>query len=595
MSLTQYLRPLLPQREDFDVARRHWQGDILAGVTVGIVALPLALAFGMSSGLGAAPGIITAIVAGAVAAIFGGSHLQVSGPTGAMVVVLAPLVADHGAQVIPLLSVMAGLIVLAAGLLGLGRSISLIPWPVVEGFTLGIATIIFLQQVPPALGVPGDPSLTAVAGAGHAISSASWPTFGLTLMLAGIVAAVILISPRIHRSLPGSLIGVIVATTLAEVAGLDVPRIGEIPSSLPIPHQPDISLPLLQELLVPAAAVALLAAIESLLAARVAAGMVVGGTYQPDRELFGQGLANIASGFFGGMPATGAIARTAVNIRSGGRSRLSPLVHAVVLLGVVLLASEAVSKIPMSALAGVLMVTATRMSSAATVRSVLRSTKSDAAVFVLTAGITVALDLLWAIAVGVLVAVVLMLRKLSERSGIYREDLPGEPQPEDESIAILRIDGAMFFAVSDRILEKAERLSGVRVVILRLSRVGVMDATGARGLAEIVTMLQDKGMSVLIKGLNPAHRPLAEKLGLLRAIGRPDHVFDDLDDALARAREIVRAELDEEERLLQAAEEAARVEAARAAAEGPSGPDDAARTHVRARLRSRWSNRRSAD
>ncbi len=547
MKTPSHLRALLPSREDLALVQRHWKGDILAGVTVGIVALPLALAFGISSGLGAAPGIVTAIVAGAVAAIFGGSHLQVSGPTGAMVVVLAPLVATHGAQVVPLLSVMAGIMVVAGGLLGLGRSISLIPWPVVEGFTLGIATIIFLQQVPTALGVSADPALNTAVATGLAITQSSFPTAGVTLALALLVAVVTLLAPRVHRALPGSLIGVIIATTAAEWLALDVPRIGEIPSSLPLPQIPAFSLPLLQELLIPAAAVALLAGIESLLAARVAAGMVAGGTYQPDRELFGQGLANIASGVFGGMPATGAIARTAVNIRSGGRSRLSPLLHAVLLLGVVGLASGAVGKIPLSALAGVLMVTALRMTSAATVRAVMRSTRSDASVFVLTAAVTIVLDLLWAIALGVLVAVVLMLRKLSARSGIYREEILGEAHPEDSSIAILRIDGAMFFAVSDRILAEASALTGVRVVILRLSRVGVMDATGARGLAEIVTMLQDKGMDVLIKGLSPSHRPLAIRLGLLSAIGRRDHVFDEMDTALARARAIVRRRREEDE------------------------------------------------
>ncbi|HHW84080.1 MAG TPA: SulP family inorganic anion transporter, partial [Actinomycetales bacterium] len=310
MKTPSHLRALLPSREDLALVQRHWKGDILAGVTVGIVALPLALAFGISSGLGAAPGIVTAIVAGAVAAIFGGSHLQVSGPTGAMVVVLAPLVATHGAQVVPLLSVMAGIMVVAGGLLGLGRSISLIPWPVVEGFTLGIATIIFLQQVPTALGVSADPALNTAVATGLAITQSSFPTAGVTLALALLVAVVTLLAPRVHRALPGSLIGVIIATTAAEWLALDVPRIGEIPSSLPLPQIPAFSLPLLQELLIPAAAVALLAGIESLLAARVAAGMVAGGTYQPDRELFGQGLANIASGVFGGMPATGAIART---------------------------------------------------------------------------------------------------------------------------------------------------------------------------------------------------------------------------------------------------------------------------------------------
>ncbi len=543
MDIRTHFSALLPQREDYSLAARFWRTDILAGITVGIVALPLALAFSLSSGLSASAGLVTAIVAGIVAAIFGGSHLQISGPTGAMVVVLAPVVATHGAGVVPLLSVMAGIAVLAAGVLGLGRSVSFIPWPVVEGFTLGIATIIFFQQVPGALGQSAVPGVNAVLAAWHAALDATWSIAALTLLLAGIVAATTIVAPRIHPLLPGSLIGVIVATLVAELGGLAVPRIGEIPASLPAPELPAMSFSLIQSLAGPALAVALLAAIESLLSARVAAGMIAGGTYQPDRELFGQGLASIASGLFGGMPATGAIARTAVNIRSGGRSRLASLVHALVLVGVVLLASGLVSRIPLSALAGVLMVTATRMTSRHTVFSVLRSTRSDAVVFLVTAGITIGLDLIQAIAVGIGIAGVFILRKLSERSGITREEIPGATE-QDATIAILRLDGAMFFGVTDRIETEAARLRGVSVVILRLSRVGILDATGARSLTDIVTSLRERGMLVLIKGLNPAHRGLTERLGVAGALGDAEHSFDSLESALAYARRYVAEQAD---------------------------------------------------
>ncbi|MGH9273514.1 MAG: SulP family inorganic anion transporter, partial [Acidimicrobiales bacterium] len=327
---------LLPGRADYAGLATTWRGDVVAGVTVGIVALPLALAFGITTGLGAEAGLITAIVAGFVAAVFGGSNVQVSGPTGAMTVVLVPVVVRHGTDGVLIVGILAGILVVTAAFLRLGRYLAFVPWPVVEGFTVGIAVIIFLQQVPASLGVAKpegeNTAVVAAKSLGDALDHGSVAALGLVLL----VAAVMVVVPRIHRSLPASLLAVAAATVLDDFAGLTVPTIGALPSSLPLPSWPAMSVGQVSQLFSAALAVAILAALESLLSAKVADGMSDTARHDPDRELFGQGLANLASPIFGGMPATGAIARTAVNVRGGARTRLASIVHAAVLVLVVL-------------------------------------------------------------------------------------------------------------------------------------------------------------------------------------------------------------------------------------------------------------------
>lgn len=536
MKVTRYLRPLLPHPDDYRALRRTWRGDLLAGVTVGIVALPLALAFGISSGAGAEAGLVTAIVAGIVAAVFGGSNIQVSGPTGAMVVVLGPIVASHGPAVVALVSVMAGVVVLIGGLLKLGRVVSFIPWPVIEGFTLGIAVIIFLQQVPAAIGATPGPSGNALVAALQSLDQVRWPTVVLTIALVVVVAIIMALAPRVHPRLPGSIIAIILVTVIVSILRLPVARIGALPDTLPIPAVPGIDLATLTALAGPALTVAALAAIESLLSARVAASISDTGPYDADRELVGQGLASIASGFFGGMPATGAIARTAVNARAGGRTRLAALVHGLVLLAVVYLATTVVSEIPLAALAAVLMVTATQMISIATVRSVVGSTRSDTAVFIITALITVSVDLIVAVGIGVAVAAFFALRRLSESGGVHREELPDPTQPGDEGIALFRLDGALFFGAADRMLERVTRITNVSVVILRLSQLQVLDATGARVITEMVHALERRGITVLIKGIQPGHLKVATRVGIIAALRHQNHLFTDLPAAVEHAR-----------------------------------------------------------
>ena len=538
----------LPRRADYAGLSSSWRLDLLAGVTVGVVALPLALAFGVTSGLGASAGLITAVVAGVVAALLGGSNVQVSGPTGAMTVVLLPVVAREGVSAVFAVSVIAGVLVVAMGLTGLGRAVTYIPWPVVSSFTVGIATIIGLQQVPFALDVPTPEgentawvALQAVVRAGHA----NWVP---ALSLVALVVLLMLVLRRIRRTLPASLIAVVVATAVAQVLGLDVARIGAIPAALPSLAVPDLSPDVVGGLFSSALAVAALCAIESLLSARVADGMSDTSDSDPDRELVGQGVANIASGLFGGMPATGAIARTAVNVRAGARTRLSSVVHSMVLLAVVLFGSGLVAVIPLAALAGVLIVTAVRMVDARAVVAIWRTTRADAAVMTATGLATVVFDLIVAVEVGIAVAAVLALRAVARTSGARLEPTPppapaheeidaaAERQLLNDHIAVYRIDGALFFGAAQRFLDELIGVSDVRVVVLRLGGLLVLDATGANALAQIVEALERRGTTVLLKGVQPQHLTMLRAVGVLDHLAHERHVFDALDEALRHAR-----------------------------------------------------------
>ena len=533
---------MLPHRTDYAELPRSWRRDVLAGLTVGVVALPLALAFGISSGVGAAAGLITAVVAGLVAAVFGGSNVQVSGPTGAMAVVLAPIVALHGAGSVAMVTVAAGIFVLIAGFTGLGRAVTFIPWPVIEGFTLGIAAIIFLQQVPAALGTTAPTGQRTLLTTWTVVTHAEWASAWRTLAVVCFVALLMIALPRLHRAVPESLTAVVAATIIVAIFGVPVASIGTLPTHLPAPAMPQADLGALRTLVSAALAIAALAAIESLLSARVAAAMSPTGTYNPDRELFGQGLASVASGMFGGMPATGAIARTAVNVLAGARTRLSAIVHSLLLLGVVYLATGPVATIPLSALAGVLMVTSFRMISAQTVRKILHSTRSDAAIFVLTAVVTVCFDLIEAVEIGVVVAAFFALRTVARRSSVVREDLPAPHRPGDEQIALLRLDGAMFFGASERIsnaITDADRPE-VSVVVIRMSKLGMLDATGAHTLAEIAEELEARGITVIIKGVQPEHMALLANMGIVEALRHENHLIDSLEDAVAHARSHVK-------------------------------------------------------
>ena len=385
----------------------------MAGITVGIVALPLALAFGITTGAGATAGLVTAIIAGFIAAIFGGSNFQVSGPTGAMTVVLVPIVAKYGVESLIPLGFFAGLLTLILGILRAGSLINRVPWPVMEGFTLGIAVVIALQQIPTALATP------SVYG-GKTVSTA-WQTFkgalevGLNFSAIFVVVLTLLIKftypklvlkLKIKFHIPASFLAIAISSIIVFTFGIDVPNVGQLPKAMF--HLANFELFGIDtyELITSVIAIALLASIESLLSARVADQMAhvheAEKSYKPNRELFGQGLASMSASIFGGMPATGAIARTSVNIRSGATSRLSAIFHALFLLSVVLVLSPIISRIPTPALAGVLLGTSYRMASPANLREMLRTTKLDGGILLLTAAIVIFIDLIWGIAIGTL-------------------------------------------------------------------------------------------------------------------------------------------------------------------------------------------------
>ncbi len=540
-SLGDHLRSLpqlLPHRADYTGLSKRWGSELLSGATVGVVALPLALGFGVASGAGATAGIVTAIVAGILAAVFGGSHLQVSGPTGAMTVVLLPVIARHGVDKIPLLALMAGVLLLVLAVAGLGRAVDLIPWPVVEGFTMGIGIIIFLQQFPLALGTPKGESESTVISAWETLVATDWTKAWLPLLVVALVLAVHLVLTPIRRNVPIALVAVVVGTGVAWGFDLDIERIGALPTGLPVPSVPGFDFRLLTTLAAPALAIAALAALESLLSARVADGMVPSlPRTNPDRELFGQGIANLGSGLFGGLPATGAIARTAVNVRSGGRTRVAAVFHSVVLAIIVWTLAPLVSQVPLAALAGVLMWTAIRMVNVPLGKRILLTTRADRTTFLLTLVATIALDLVMAVLIGVAMAAIHSLRHMASYSVVRQEQLPIDTAEglvdvsSDElraQLAIFRVDGALFYGNARRFTELVLEQDGHRGVVLRFHRLQVMDASGAEALKQVVGTLTARGTAVVVQGMTDAQLRTAYSL---RAF-TPDQYAESLPEAL---------------------------------------------------------------
>lgn len=395
------------RREEFWISREQFGRDLVAGVTVGIVALPLAIGFGITSGMSAQAGISTAILAGFIAALFGGSRFQVSGPTGAMTVVLIPVIANNGIEAIPVLGLMAGLIVIAMSVLRLGGIINRIPWAVVEGFTLGIAVVIALQQIPMALGVSkgeGERTLQVAVNTVKGAIESGLHTSTLAILILTLVIKFNIVKVveklKLKPYVPASFSALAITTVVVALLNLDVAKIGDIPRNVFI--WKGSQLEFASSLVTPAILIALLAAIESLLAARVADGMSHATVkFQPNKELFGQGLATMVASIFGGQPATGAIARTSVNIRSGGKTKMAALIHALFLLIIVLVLSPVFALIPLPAIAGVLIGTSVRILNPKSIREQLTSTWQEVSTYVVTALVTITVDLIWAIFVGI--------------------------------------------------------------------------------------------------------------------------------------------------------------------------------------------------
>lgn len=400
---------------DFWLDREQFVKDVIAGVTVGVVALPLAIGFGITSGMSAQAGITTAIIAGFLAGIFGGSRFQVSGPTGAMTVVLIPVIAENGVGAIPILGLMAGALVILMAVLRLGQIINRIPWSVVEGFTLGIAIVIALQQLPMALGVikgEGERTLQVALNTikGAIENGLQLPTLSILLLTLLIKFNIVKIveALKLKPYIPASFSALAITTAIVAILNLDVAKIGDIPRNVFIWQGAHLTFA--QSLITPAILIALLAAIESLLAARVADGLTHSKEhFRPNQELFGQGLATMAASLFGGQPATGAIARTNVNIRSSAKTKTATIIHSIFLLIVVVLLSPIFALIPLPAIAGVLIGTSVRILNPHNVREQLRSTWPEVTTYIVTAIVTISVDLIWAIFVGIVLHFVLQL------------------------------------------------------------------------------------------------------------------------------------------------------------------------------------------
>jgi SulP family sulfate permease len=480
-----------------------------------------------------------------VAAVFGGSNLQVSGPTGAMTVVLIPVAQHFGPSGVLMVGAMAGVLLIAMAGARVGRYVRYLPLPVVEGFTAGIAVVIALQQVPAALGVSGATGHKVWAIAADAVARFVQHPRPAPVLIALTVAAIMLLGARWHPSAPYSLLAVALVTVLSPWIPGPLSTLGSLPSGLPRPSLAFLDVSAVGTLATAALAVAALAALESLLSATVADAMSVNEQHDPDRELFGQGLANLVTPMFGGIPVTAAIARTAVNVRAGASSKLAALTHSVVLLLVVFTIAPLVSRIPLAALAGVLFATTVRMVEVSSLSAIARATRSDAVILALTFTVTVALDLVTAVMVGLAVAGALALRAVARTASLDPVPLErGDHSDEEhallkEHIVAYRLDGPLFFAAAHTFLLELSDVTDVRVVILRMSRISTMDATGARVLADAVDRLERRGIAVLLSGISARHEDILATIGIAAHRHGQGRIFPDTPAAIRFARTLI--------------------------------------------------------
>ncbi|MEO8547162.1 MAG: SulP family inorganic anion transporter [Sphingomicrobium sp.] len=493
-------------REGYTVDRLR--ADLIAGLTVAIVALPLAMALGIASGASPREGLVTAVIAGFLISALGGSRVQVGGPTGAFVVVVAGVIALHGFDGLLLATFIAGAILIIAGYSGLGRLMKFVPMPVVTGFTAGIAVIIASSQVGDFLGlrtgkVPAD-FIDKWGVYFHALGSVNWTAVGLG---ASTLALIILVR-RIMPRAPTYLIAIVASAAATAWLGLPVETVGErfpsMPSGLPLPHLPHVSLGLAREVLPSAFVIAFLAGIEALLSATVADGMT-GRRHRSGQELVGMGVANIASAVFGGLPATGAIARTATNIRVGAKTPMAGIFHALFLLLFLLAAGNLLAMVPMAALAAVLLMVAWGMSEVDRFVTLARTDAGERALLILTFLLTIFVDLTVAIGVGVTLAALFFMQRMSEHAGLVAVDVAEEPGMRDqlpEGVEVFRFTGPMFFGVASEMLEGLRRAGQrPRAIILRMEQVPFVDATGANALETFVLQARGAGTEIWMCGL----------------------------------------------------------------------------------------------
>ena len=529
------------------------KNDLFAGFTIAIVALPLAMAFAIASGVSPEKGLFTAIIAGFLISVFGGSKYQIGGPTGAFVVILYGIIASYGYEGLVIATLMAGVILIIMGLLKLGNIIKFIPYPVTMGFTSGIALIIFSTQVKDFFGL----SITNVP----ASFLGQWITYATNIQLLNPYALLISIlslfiltnSKKVFSKIPSPIIAIAVGIFLVYAFNLPVETIeskfGQIPNSIPFPSLPELNFQKMELLFPSALSIAFLGAIESLMCAVVADGMT-GYKHNSNKELIGQGIANIGSVFFGGIPATGALARTATNIKAGATSRLSGIIHSVMLFLFMLLLSPLILKIPLATLSAILVVVAWNMAEVKHFKSILfKSPKRDRIVLLVTFLLTIFVNLNTAIQIGMLLAVIVFMQRLIEVSEI--SNLKTVPQEEDPysitlkdvppCIEVYEINGPFFFGIADKFKSTLNVVAKRKpsAIILRMRNVPIIDSTGIKNLEEFIESSKIQNISLIISGADYKLRAKFEKYGLTDKIGN-ENICENIDLALVRAKEIIK-------------------------------------------------------
>ena len=528
------------------LTKKQITNDILAGIVVGIVALPLAIAFAVASGVSPEKGLITAIVAGFIISLLGGSRVQIGGPTGAFIVIVYGIVAQYGVDGLIISTILAGVILVGFGLLKLGTLLKYFPYSLVVGFTSGIAIVIFSTQIKDALGLPLEelPSkfyekwMVYFANIGQV----NWIALSLTI----ITILITVFSKKLTSKIPGSFIAIILITVVVSVFHLDVSTIetffGSIPSKFSF-SIPNFQLNELHHYIAPAITIALLGGIESLLSAVVSDGMI-GGKHRSNTELIAQGIANIVTPFFGGIPATGAIARIATNVKNGGRTPISGMVHAITLLLIMLLLGRWAKLIPMSCLAGILIVVAYNMSEWRSFISIIKGSYFDTLILLTTFFLTVFYDLTLAIQVGVLLSALLFMKRMSDISekrinNTIDTDVIENYSDLPKNLNIYEISGPLFFASARRYSEAIEEI-GLKcdVLIIRMRHVSFIDQTGLHNLKETINILRKKNITIILSGVNPEIRKEFEKYHLTDSI-KDELIFDRFSKAIDKACELL--------------------------------------------------------
>lgn len=526
-------------------SKKQFTQDVLAGIVVGIVALPLAIAFAVASGVSPEKGLVTAIVAGFLISFLGGSRVQIGGPTGAFIVIVFGIVSNYGMNGLLISTIMAGIFLVAFGWLKLGALLKYFPHPLIVGFTSGIALVIFTTQIKDALGltIENMPSGFIQKWAMYVqnLNSLNWIAISITL---GTILIVVF-SKHFIKKIPGSIIAIILGTAAVQLFQLPVTSIesffGEIPGTFHF-ELPQINLNEIGNYIQPALTIALLGAIESLLSAVVADGMI-GGNHRSNTELIAQGIANIVTPFFGGIPATGAIARTATNVRNGGKTPVAGMIHAVTLLLIMLFFGQWVKLIPMSVLAGILIVVAYNMSEWRTFRSILKGSVFDIIVLLSTFILTVLVDLTVAIEVGVVLAAVLFMKRMADMGKSIPEridsDVIDDYSVMPKEIGVYEISGPLFFASAKQFCEVLKSIGlHKKVMIIRMRHVPFVDLTGSRNLKEAVSILLNSGTKVVLSGVNEIVEKELESSGIVELVGQ-EQILSTFELAVNRAKKLL--------------------------------------------------------